>query len=341
MLYVLTSAKCLLWYGDAEYVRAKGKLRWFIWPADPVAAQRFLPFPIAEGQGFGEAFYACRLDEDKDQSNDIGTRAVLAGENYHQEFRCRGADGEVRWIAEEVQVEPIAQDRWRLAGVCTDITPLKQREREIEVLNERLQRSLMETHHRVKNNLQIIVALIELQTIDRPETLPLAEFTRLRQHVQSLAAIHGLLTAEIKSKGQGESLSAQAVLEQLLTMVGQTTGSAALHYEVEDAILTNHQSACLALITNELIANAMKHGRTEILVRFTSHDGTGILEVCDDGPGFEPGFSARAAANTGLDLIESLTRKDLAGETEYENRTEGGARVVVRFPITLRNDRAR
>ncbi|HLJ55557.1 MAG TPA: PAS domain-containing protein [Chthonomonadaceae bacterium] len=333
MLYILTSAKCLLWYGDVEYVRVKGKMRWFVWPADAVAAQRFLPFEIKSGQSFGEAFYACRLDEDKDGTNEYGTQQILAGQDYHQEYRCRRTDSEVRWIAEDVQIEPIGKDRWRAVGVCTDITELKQREHEIEILNERLQRALMETHHRVKNNLQIIVALIDLQTIDRPESLPLAEFTRLSQHVRSLSAIHDLLTMEIKTRGQAESLSARSMLDQLLTTIAQTTGRTQLEYELDDARLTSHQSASLALITNELVANATKHGRTAIRVRFTVREGEATLEICDDGPGFPPEFSPRAAANTGLELIESLTRKDLSGRTRYENRAEGGARVIVQFPI--------
>ncbi len=193
----------------------------------------------------------------------------------------------------------------------------------------------METHHRVKNNLQVIAALIELQTIDRPQTLPLSEFTRLSQHVRSLAAIHDLLTAEIKIRGQAETLSARSILDQLLTTIARTTGRAQLRYDLEDARLSTHQCAALALITNELIANAMKHGREEIQLSFMVRDTYAVLEVCDDGPGFPADFSPHTSANTGLELIETLTRKDLAGQTLYANRAEGGARVSIRFPLSI------
>ncbi len=334
MLYILTSAKCLLWYADVQYVRPKEKMRWFLWPADAVAAQRFLPFPIAEGQTFAEAYYACRLDEDKTPSDDFGTQEILAGRNYHQEYRCRRADGEIRWIAEDVQIEPIAEDRWRAVGVCTDITELKQREHEIEILNERLQRAMLETHHRVKNNLQIITALIDLQTMDGPATLPLSEFTRLSQHVRSLAAVHDLLTREVKAQGATDSISARSIIEQLLTTIGSATGQRQIRYQIEEGRLSTYQSASLVLIINELVANALKHGRREISLSFHINDGTAIVEVCDDGPGFAADFSPRLAANTGLELIETLTRKDLAGQIDYQNRVEGGARVIIRFPLT-------
>jgi PAS domain S-box-containing protein len=333
MLYILTAAKCLLWYADVQYVRSKDKMRWFLWPADPEAAQRFLPFPVAEEQSFAQAFYACRLEEDKAVTDDYGRQEILAGRNYHHQYRCRRIDGEICWIAEDVQIEPVSEDRWRAVGVCTDITELKRREQEIEVLNERLRRAIQETHHRVKNNLQVIAALIELQTIDEPQTLPRSEFIRLSRHVRSLASIHDLLTAETRTKAHPDSLSARAIFEQLLTSIERTIGSAQLRYELDDARLTNHQCAALALITNELIANAMKHGRAEIYVRFAVSEMNAVLEVCDDGPGFPADFSPRLAANTGLELIENLTRKDLAGQTHYANRIEGGARVLIQFPL--------
>jgi PAS domain S-box-containing protein len=335
MLYILASAKCLLWYGDVHYVRSKGKLRWFLWPADQEAAQRFLPFPIAPGQSFADAYYACRLDEDKKPSDEYGTQHVLEGRNYHQEYRCRRLDGEIRWIAEDVQLEPIGEDRWRAVGVCTDITELKLREQEIARLNEQLRRTVMETHHRVKNNLQIIAALIELQTIDEPLSLPLAEFARLSQHVRSLATIHDLLTAESKTSSQLDLLSSRSVLEQLVKTIGKTTGKARLRYDIEDTRLSSHQCTSLALVTNELISNAMKHGRDQIHLRFTARDGNALLEVSDDGPGFPQDFDPIQAANTGLDLIETLTRKDLSGQSYYGQSDAGGARVVIEFPLPV------
>ena len=178
------------------------------------------------------------------------------------------------------------------------------------------------------------MALIDLQTIDRPAALPLSEFTRLSQHVRSLAAIHGLLTAQLKTRGQAESLSARSVLDELLATLSQTTTRIKLHYDLDDAQLSNHQCTSLALIANELIANAMKHGREAVHVRFTAGDRRAVLEVSDDGPGFPADFSPHAAARTGLELVESLTRKDLAGQTRYENRAEGGARVVIQFPLS-------
>jgi two-component sensor histidine kinase len=57
-----------------------------------------------------------------------------------------------------------------------------------------------------------------------------------------------------------------------------------------------------------------------------------MLEVCDDGSGFPPGFDPAKSANLGLNLIEQMSRWDLRGQTKYFNH-EGGGCVHVTFPL--------
>ena len=57
------------------------------------------------------------------------------------------------------------------------------------------------------------------------------------------------------------------------------------------------------------------------------------LEVTDDGPGFPLDFDARTAAHTGLELVVSITRLDLAGQVLFVNNLRGGAKVRITFPV--------
>jgi two-component sensor histidine kinase len=93
------------------------------------------------------------------------------------------------------------------------------------------------------------------------------------------------------------------------------------------------QSTSLTVLVNELVSNAVKHGRGAIRLALTTRDGRALLEVTDEGPGFPAGFDPVTAANTGLELIQTLARLDLQGDTRFENIQGGGARVVVEFPI--------
>jgi two-component system sensor histidine kinase TctE len=91
--------------------------------------------------------------------------------------------------------------------------------------------------------------------------------------------------------------------------------------------------ASLALLVSETISNAVKHGQGDIEVRLIVSGKTALLEICDDGPGFPPGFDWRRSASTGLGLIDSTGRHDLRGTISFENRAEGGARVAITFPL--------
>lgn len=250
---------------------------------------------------------------------------------------------------------------------------LARNQEEVKALNERLRRSMVETHHRVKNNLQIITAMVDMRLMEDKETVSVEEIKRLKAYIYALAAVHDILTQEAKQEGEEQSISVKAILEKLLPLMQQTAGNRHIDYALEDARLSAKQGTSLALIVNELVSNAIKYGRGEIVVRMRVSDappgGTATavianghtpqssaapttvieaaakeaeatqqllarLEVCDDGPGFPPNFDPGRAANTGLDLIENLSRWDLGGKALFENRPEGGGRVVISFPLT-------
>ena len=95
------------------------------------------------------------------------------------------------------------------------------------------------------------------------------------------------------------------------------------------------QGVSLAVLINELVNNAVKHGGHNVELRLSVVDKDVTLEVCDDGPGFSQAFTARTAAHFGLELVESVGRVDLGGETTYVNRPGGGACVRVTFPLPV------
>ncbi len=209
---------------------------------------------------------------------------------------------------------------------------LTRHQAHIEALNERLKRAMTETHHRVKNNLQIIAAMVDMLLMNGPEGITPDTVRQLGWHVRTLAAIHDILTQEAKQDGQAHFLSARDVLEKLLPLLRETTKDRSINLECVDVALTARQGTSLGLIVNELISNALKHASGAIYVALSLQDENTILTVSDDGPGFASDFDPIAAANTGLDLIGHLSQWDLGGRVCYENRPEGGALVAVTFP---------
>src|SRR5207237_451479 len=76
-----------------------------------------------------------------------GLREVRAGRNYREEYRCRCADGQIGWLAEDIQIEPLAPGRWRAVGVCTDITERKRAEIALRESEHRFRAQLAELDH--------------------------------------------------------------------------------------------------------------------------------------------------------------------------------------------------
>jgi GAF domain-containing protein len=241
-----------------------------------------------------------------------------------------------RWTTEEIQlVEMVAGRSWAIIEHARADKALKQHSAEINSLNARLRNSVTETHHRVKNNLQMISAMIEMQMAEHSaeKTVPLEAFQQLKAHVHTLATVHELLTQSVREEEDAQRISAKVVLDRLLPMLHLTSGNCRIRYSVEEAQLTSKQCISLALVVNELLTNALKHGKrnAEVLLR-REQEGM-ALEVLDDGPGFPEGFDPLLAANMGLEIVESLIKTDLKGHSYYETRDEGGGRVRVLFPL--------
>jgi len=97
--------------------------------------------------------------------------------------------------------------------------------------------------------------------------------------------------------------------------------------------LAPKQCIGLSLILNELVSNALKHGRQQAEIFLTVEDQQVTLTVCDDGDGFPEEFDSQLEANTGLDLVDSLVRTDLLGTIVCRNQPQGGGQVTVTFPL--------
>lgn len=311
--------------------------------ADKNLARFFaVPPEVAAGGPIGEYIHAVH-PEDRARVRETILGAVASGREYESEYRLVGPEGAVRWVIARGRAEYDALGApTRLPGVVLDITARKEAEstlrahvEEIAALNARLQRAMAETHHRVKNNLQVISAMIEMQMQEHQaeKTVPIEEFAQLKTHIHTLSIVHDLLTKGLKEAEDDQRVSTQAVLDRLLPMLHQTAWNREVRFTVQEARLTAKQCVALSLVLNELVTNALKHGKQETEVVFRVEGAQAVLEVSDDGPGFPAGFDPMQAANMGLELVESLVRTDLKGRSRYETRPQGGGRVLVSFPL--------
>ncbi len=226
---------------------------------------------------------------------------------------------------------------------------VQERTAEIQTLNEDLKRSMAETHHRVKNNLQVVSALLEMQMQEVPDAVPRVAVYESLQQIKTIAVVHDLLS---HNQAPGK-VDATAVLKNLMLLLssGTQTGNISLSLVLdtgdEPIYLPTKAATGLALVVNELISNAVKHGNTlqrrqpsdeTITVRLARHPGELLLLfVEDNGQGFPEGFDANNDAHLGLELVTSIVANDLQGTIAFTNRTDEqnerrGGSVVITLP---------
>jgi PAS domain S-box-containing protein len=204
--------------------------------------------------------------------------------------------------------------------MMVDITDRKEAENNIQAL-------MRELNHRVKNNMQMLQSLLgaaerEARSAEAREALSDA----VRRVGAMAAAQQGLYSAS------ATEFDASAFLEAMVRNASQAFGPRAdIHVGKTSGRLHNDAAIPLALILNELITNAVRHGRGErsrvtVSVTLEKTGDAWQLRVMDDGPGFEYQQPTRRAS--GLGLVSGLARQ-LGGRLEVVS--QGGARCIVRF----------
>ncbi len=203
---------------------------------------------------------------------------------------------------------------------------LQQHVRQVEESLEEKNVMLKEIHHRVKNNLQVISSLLNLQSaqIKDPGTLQL--FRDSQNRVRSMALIHEKLyqshdLARINFKNYVESLSSV-----LARSFAAETREVTFCLEIEQISLGIDQAVPCGLIINELVSNSLKHAfpgsrKGEVTIQFKIVEGQRLhLIVGDNGVGFPDTIDFQHTSSLGLQLVNSLVHQ-LEGSIEIRRTT--------------------
>ncbi|MCZ6776234.1 MAG: PAS domain S-box protein, partial [Ignavibacteria bacterium] len=139
--HVINTAQCLIWHATVERHTtpedSHGSFEWDINAFDEEAAQRFLPLDVLAGEIYNDAWDRSKSDEDVPRMHETSESALITGKSqYSQEFRCVDQDGKLHWLSENVFIESLAENRWWLVGICTDITERKQVQEKLQQAKE-------------------------------------------------------------------------------------------------------------------------------------------------------------------------------------------------------------
>jgi two-component sensor histidine kinase len=211
-----------------------------------------------------------------------------------------------------------------------DATAERQQEREQKVQSAILQ----EIHHRVKNNLQTVAAMLRMQ-VRRSASIEVRQALRdAERRVMSMAVVH-----EFLSRAEGRSINVRDVTQRIV----QETVQAALNPEKRIRVvlvpgnslsLPARPATACALVINELIQNALEHGfpqrSTGTITIDLIDEGEDVqIVVADDGKGLPADFDLETSTSLGLQIVRTLVQDDLGGTLEMYS--DDGTKAVVRF----------
>lgn len=256
---------------------------------------------------------------------------ALRGERFEsQEYHVVNPAGrEVRFLMNGAPVAWNPDGTVALAvNVGHDVRELRRLVQAEQEKSERLSNAFAETHHRVKNNLQVIAALLDMRAMEGADVEPISrnDLRELTAQIRAIAAVHDFLS----QTDPAMSVNGRAALERLVPMTSQTAGIP-MTWEADDVVFSVKQGTALALLLNELVTNCGKHGARSGHVRLSSQGDQCELVIEDDGPGFPPGFDCVRDGNQGLALVCILAQRDLQGEIQFDRSDRGGAAVRIAF----------
>lgn len=221
----------------------------------------------------------------------------------------------------------------RLVGVLLmvhDATEARRKEQELKVKAAMIQ----EIHHRVKNNLQVIAALLRIQSrrsIHDETRLALHEAV---QRILSVAVVHEFLS-EVDARVINVRELAQRIINHTQQGLLGPDQHIRLRLEGPSVYLPAQQATTCAIIVNELIQNAVEHAFVEadqgiVIVQLAEENDVIQISIADNGRGLPEGFTVNGAESLGLQIVRTLVQEDLKGEIQLRNG--GGTKAIIRFP---------
>ena len=217
-----------------------------------------------------------------------------------------------------------------------DVTELRRRERELMTKDA----TIREIHHRVKNNLQTVAALLRLQArrLTAPEAR--AALEEAVRRVGSIAIVH-----ETLSHTPEEIVDFDDITERVAAMAGEVSAPEARVTPVISGrfgLLPAVVATPLALVLTELMQNALQHGLApapnappcgilQVNVNRTAAQLTMAVE--DNGVGLPAGFSLDSTTSLGLQIVRTLVEAELGGRLAIFPRSGGGTVVLVDLPL--------
>jgi two-component sensor histidine kinase len=283
-------------------------------------------YGVAEGFLTLEEVQSAPLPEYRALLDKALKELVEDGVPYDVEFRLRSGSGEILDVHSKAEYD---RERNMLFGIIQNITDRKSAERQIRELLSEKELLLREVHHRVKNNMSLIVSLISLQSSELHNSEAVEALQELKGRVSGMQ----LLYDRLYRTDRYDRSALHDYLGELLFEIRRNLlppGDLKIEVDIENIYLNIPKIFPIGIVVNELVTNAIKHAYPEeqkgvIMIRvkrLNPDQGLRII-VQDDGLGIREGISAQRGGGFGLEMVRLMVRQ-LSGDIALERLSPTG-----------------
>jgi len=269
-----------------------------------------------EGENLGVVF--SNLNKGDTQPTDESWQTMLSGKSL------RRTEYESQSAVLDILVIPLTEGSDRIGAIVLihNITELRNRDRALLTKDA----TIKEIHHRVKNNLQTVSALLRLQSRRVTDPIASSALDEAVRRVASIALVH-----ETLSNQSSEFVEFDLVLDQIIKNALDLNPRSIGYKKIgEFGSFDSKTATALSLVITELIHNALEHGLSEtgdqLTVEISKNGDQYLVSVCDNGSGLPEEFNIEKSANLGLQIANTLTKNELNGSinlVRVENLTRG------------------
>jgi PAS domain S-box-containing protein len=252
-------------------------------------------------------------------------------------FEIQTTDKDKKNIYLEIFLNPIYgnDEVVEVSGIAHNITEKKIVQQRMELSLKEKEILLREVHHRVKNNMQVISSILNLQSSYVSDEYALTLLKESQNRIKTMAYIHESLYQNKSFSSVNFSQYVHTLLNNIVQSYSYSNDKIRLNLNLDEVTLSLDSSIPAGLIINELVTNAIKHafpGDRQGMITFNlrCEDKLVFLELKDDGVGFAPGVDFRNSHSLGLQLVNTLIEQ-IDADLKFNSGPEAGTEVVVSF----------
>lgn len=281
------------------------------------------------------------LRANKDYNNTLKEHYEKAFKGQSTHFEIETQDVHHNTVHLEVFLNPIIGKESKIinevSGIAHDITEKKISQQKIEQSLKEKEVLLKEVHHRVKNNMQVVSSILNLQSSYLSDPYALSVLKESQNRIKTMSYIH-------ESLYQNKTFTSVNFSEYLYTLTNNIIQSYSINetkikliLEIEKISLSLDNAIPTGLIVNELLSNAIKHAfpgerKGNITVTLKQESNNINLSITDNGIGFSDHIDFHNSPSLGLQLVNSLIEQ-LNGTIKFSNKKDLGTNVFITFKI--------